>query len=339
MSKRRLIGILAIIVIIIAGISIGLLLRRRSYQKSTNPHRKVTIAASSPSFTSYSIYVAIEQGFFDREGLDVTLVPYPHGKAKLKAVLEGKADIGTSSETPFMHAVLGGAKLYVFATLMTGEKHLGIVARKDRGISAPKDLIGKSIGVTIGSNGEYFLDTVLLLNQIPRNQIIPVDLKPAQMYESLISGEVDAIATWNPQMTKARKELGDQGSTFYADGLYSPYFLITGRQDYINANPDIAKMVVKSLVNASEFIRVNQAESRKIVAKYLKMDRSLLDDLTATYNFRISLDQAFLKTLENQSKWAINTKLTDQTSVPNYLEYIYIDALDSVQPEGVTIIR
>ena len=247
--------------------------------------------------------------------------------------------MGTSSETPFMHAVLGGGKLYVFATLMTGEKHLGIVARKDRGIFTPKDLIGKSVGVTIGSIGEYFLDTVLLLHQIPRNQIIPVDLKPVQMYESLISGEVDAIATWNPQMTQAGKELGDQGSTFYADGLYSPYFLIAARQDFINANPDIAEMVVRSLVAASEFIRDSRAESRKIVAEYLKMDSSLLDDLSATYNFRISLDQAFLKTLENQSKWAVNNKLTDQTRVPVYLDYIYLDALTSVKPEGVTIIR
>ena len=337
MSKKKLIGIFAVIVLIGAGISIWLSLR--SYPKSINPPKKVTLATSSPSFSDYSIYVAFEKGFLDREGLDVTLVMYPHGKASLKAIVEGKVDMGTSSETPFMHAVLGGDKLYVFATLMTGEKHLGIVARKDRGIFAPKDLIGKSIGVTIGSNGEYFLDTVLLLHQIPWNQIIPVDLKPIQMYESLINAEVDAIATWNPQMTKARKELGDQGSTFYADGLYSPYFLITGRQDFINANPDIAEMVVKSLVTASEFIRVNRAESGKIVAKYLKMDSSLLDDLTATYNFRISLDQAFLKTLENQAKWAINNKLTDQTRVPDYLDYIYIDALTSVKPEGVTIIR
>ncbi len=246
---------------------------------------------------------------------------------------------GRISETPFMHAVLGGDKLYVIATLMTGEKHLGIVARKDRGIFTPKDLIGKSIGVTIGSNGEYFLDTVLLLNQIPQDQIIPVDLKPIQMHESLINGEVDAIATLNPQMTQARKELGDQGSTFYADGLYSPYFLIIGRQDFINANPDIAEMVVKSLVTASEFIRVNGAESRKIVAKYFKLDSSLLDELVATYNFRISLGQAFLKTLENQSKWAINNTLTDQTRVPDYLDYIYIDALRSVKPESATIIK
>jgi NitT/TauT family transport system substrate-binding protein len=337
MSKKGLIGIFIGIVVVAAGI--GIWLSQQSQKKLIGPPKKVTIATSSPSFASYSIYVASEKGFFSREGLDVKFEPYPHGKARLKAIIEGKADMGTCSETPFMHAVLGGDKLYAFATMITGEKHLAVVARKDRGISAPKDLIGKSIGVTIGSNGEYFLDTVLLLNGISMNQINPVHLKPGQMYDALIKRDVDAIATWNPQMFRAKKELGDQGSVFYANGLYSPYFLIVGRQDFIKANPDITERVVKSLIKASQFIHDNQDESRRIVAKYLKMDRSLLDDISATYRFKISLEQSFLKTLVNQSKWAIKNGLTDKTKVPNFLEFVYLDALVSVKPDGVTIIR
>ncbi len=337
MSKKGLIGIFIGIVVVAAGI--GIWLSQQSQKKLIGPPKKVTIAVLSPSFSSYTIYIASEKDCFKQEGLDVTLDIYPHGKASLNAIMEGKADIGTCSETPFMRAVLGGGKLYVFATMITGEKHLAVVARKDRGISAAKDLIGKSIGVTIGSNGEYFLDTVLLINGISMNQIKPVHLKPGQMYDALIKGEVDAIATWNPQMFRAKEELGDQGSVFYANGLYSPYFLIAGRQDFIKANPDITERVVKSLIKASQFIHDNQDESRRIVAKYLKMDRSLLDDISATYRFKITLEQSFLKTLLNQSKWAIKNGLTDKTKVPNFLEFVYMDALVSVKPDGVTIIR
>jgi len=327
-----------IVVVVIAAV-IGIWISQRSPEKSSGPPKKLTIAVLSPSFSSYTIYIAAAKNFFKQEGLDVTLDIYPHGKASLNAVIEGKADMGTCSETPFVHAALRGAKISAVATIITGEKHLSIVARKDRGIFLPKDLIGKSIGVTIGSNGEYFLDTVLLLNRVLRNKIKPVHIKPKQMYEALINGEVDAIATWNPQMFRAKKALGEKASTFYADGLYSPYFLIAGRQDFIKANPDIAESVVEALVEASKFIRDNPDESRQIVAKYLKMDRSLLDELSASYHFKIALDQSFLKTLENQSKWAIKNKLTDQTKVPDFLDFIYLDALASVKPEGVTIIR
>lgn len=236
--------------------------------------------------------------------MDVTIDLYPHGKASLNAVLDGKAEMGTCSETPFIHAVLGGGRLYAFATMITGEKHLAIVARKDKGISTPKDLLGKTIGVTIGTNGEYFLDTVFLLNRISRNQIKTVHIEPKEMYDTLIDGEIDAIATWNPQMFQAEKELGNQGTTFYANGLYSPYFLIAGRQDFIEANPEITQRVIQSLIRASTYIHDNPDDSRGIVARYLKMDESLLEDISATYHFKISLDQSFLKTLENQSKWA-----------------------------------
>ena len=336
MSKGPIISICFVIVVIIAGI-IGVSIK--SNQKPDYTPQKITIAALSPSFTSYTIYIAAEKGYFKQEGLDVTIDIYPHGKASLNAVLDGKADMGTCSETPFMHAVLGGGKLYAFATMITGEKHLAIVARKDKGISKPKDLIGKTIGVTIGTNGEYFLDTVLLLNRISRNQIKAIHVKPKNMYDTLINGQIDAIATWNPQMLQAKKELGNQGTTFYANGLYSPYFLIAGRQDFIKANPEITKRVIQSLINASKYIYDNPDDSRGIVARNLKMDRSLLEGISSTYHFRISLDQSFLKTLENQSKWAIRNKLTDKTKVPDYLDYIYIDALASVKPEGLTIIR
>ncbi len=140
-------------------------------------------------------------------------------------------------------------------------------------------------------------------------------------------------------MTKARKELGEEGSTFTAEGLYSPYFIIAARQDYVNAKSDIIEKIVRSLIEASDYIQEFPDESRKIVAKHLKTDESLLKELSATYRFKILLDQSFLMTLENQSKWAMKKKLTDQTKLPNYYNFIYLDALAAVKPENMTIIR
>ncbi|MCJ7687106.1 MAG: ABC transporter substrate-binding protein [Desulfobacteraceae bacterium] len=337
MSKRILIGLFILIAVFAIGITIWSI--KQSSETPDMAIQDVTIAAISPSFTGYTIYVALEKGYFRKQGLKVELKSFSSGKATLDALIKGKVDLATSSETPFMHAVLNGGKIYAIGTMITGEKHLAVVGRKDRGISSPKDLKGKTIGVTMGTNGEYFLDTVLLLTGVSRDQVKTVHVKPKQMFDALMKGEVDAIATWNPQMTKALRELGDQATSIYAEGLYSPSFLIAARQDYAKANPEIIKRVVQSLVNASKFIHENPDQSRMIVAKYLGMDKSLLDELSATYHFKITLDQALLLTLENQAKWAIKNKLTDQTEVPNYLDFIYLDGLAAIKPEGVTIIR
>ncbi len=335
MSKRPFI----IPLIVMAMIGAGIWSVRKSVRKPVMPLEKATIATTLRSFSGYPVYAALEKGYFKNQGLDIDLQFHPHGKATLNAIVEGKADFGTSSETPFMHAVLNGAKIYAIATTVTAEKHLAIVARKDRGILKADDLKGKTIGVTIGTNGEYFLDTVLLLHSISRNDIKVVHLEPEQMADVLMSGEADAIATWNPQMHKARKTLGDRGSIFYAGGLYSPLFVISARQDFVHNNPEIIEKFVRSLIESCEFIQDNPDESRRIAARHIGTDPSLLDELTATYHFKISLDQSFLMTLEDQSEWAIKNNLTDCTTVPNYLNFIYTDALKDAEPENMTIIK
>jgi NitT/TauT family transport system substrate-binding protein len=42
---------------------------------------------------------------------------------------------------------------------------------------------------------------------------------------------------------------------------------------------------------------------------------------------------------EDQARWRIDNNLTDATRVPNYLDYIYLDALEKVKPEAIGIIR
>jgi NitT/TauT family transport system substrate-binding protein len=55
--------------------------------------------------------------------------------------------------------------------------------------------------------------------------------------------------------------------------------------------------------------------------------------------FTLFLDQALIVSLEDQARWAIKNKLTDATKAPNYLNYIYFDALEAVKPKSMTIIR
>lgn len=304
------------------------------------PLKKLSIACMSPSFTGYTTFVAFEKGYFRAEGLNVELrCEYPHGQATLNAVITGETDLATSSETPFMHAALDGSQLYALATTITAEKHLAIVARKDRGISHGGDLKGKTIGVTLGSNGEYFLDTVLLLHGLAREDIRTVDLNPNQMVTAILQHDVDAIATWNPQMSQARQALGEQCLTLYAEGLYVPAFLIVARREFVHSNPDIAQRVIRALVKATRDIRANPLESRRIVAPYINIEESLFAEFHATYCFKIALDQALLLTLEHQTEWAIRHHLTTHSTIPNYLEFLYTDALDAVKPENVNIIR
>jgi len=69
----------------------------------------------------------------------------------------------------------------------------------------------------------------------------------------------------------------------------------------------------------------------------LNLDQISLDAVWTQYNFSLSLDQPLILAMEDEARWAIGNGLTDEKTVPNFLNYIYTDALKAVKPEGVMI--
>jgi NitT/TauT family transport system substrate-binding protein len=43
--------------------------------------------------------------------------------------------------------------------------------------------------------------------------------------------------------------------------------------------------------------------------------------------------------MEDEARWMIENKLTAETEVPDFLDYIYVDGLEAVRPYAVHIIR
>lgn len=307
-------------------------------QEPTGPLEKVTIAEGTQPIAGL-IYIAYMKGYFINEGLNVTLKSYNSGKACLNSLIEGNTNFGTVSETPIMHAGMTGEKIYILSTIHNSEKNTVVTARKDKGISTPGNLKGKKIGVSVGTNGEFFLDMFLTIHGILKNKIEVVNLKPEKMFDALVKGEVDAISTWNPHAIRLQKKLGNGGITFYGEGVYTETYNIVAMQDFVSKNPETIKKVLRALIKAERFIRENPDESLNIIADYIKMDKTLLNELWNIYNFTVSIDQSLLATLENQARWAIKNKYANKTKVSNYLNFIYLDGMEEVKPGAITIIR
>ena len=310
----------------------------RQLQKPAGPPEKVVIAGGNQP-NAAPVYVALVKGYFAHEGVDATLRSYPSGRDALNSVLEGKADMAIAAETPIMFAGLRGGKVAVVATIAASDKNTMIIACKDRGISSPGDLKGKKIGVSLGTNGHFFLDIFLTSHRMPKEGVRVVDLKPGEVVDALVKGDVDAISTWNLYDYRARKELGDKAVMFYGEGIYSATFSVVAAQTLVNEKPEVVKKVLRALVRASNFMARNPEESIRITAEQTKTDKVAISDLWNEYNFAVTLDQSFLTTLEDQARWAIKNKLTQATQVPNYLNFIYLDGLKVVRPEGVKVIH
>jgi NitT/TauT family transport system substrate-binding protein len=57
------------------------------------------------------------------------------------------------------------------------------------------------------------------------------------------------------------------------------------------------------------------------------------------FRFAVKLDQALVLALEEESRWAVKKGLVKRTDTPDYLDYIYMDGLESVKPKAVRILQ
>ena len=310
----------------------------RTEQISTSPPAKTSFAISATT-EAVLVEVAEVKGFFKQEGLEITRRLHPYGMRALQDVLAGKADFATAAETPVMFAILSGERISIIATIESSTRGNAVTARKDHGILALHDLRGKRLAVTPGTISEFFLDSLLSVNGISRNEINIVSLPSETMPDALASGNIDAASTFNPYTSQAQKKLGGRGITFENENIYTWTFNVIAKQDYVAKNPGIVNKVLRALVKAEEFVSNNAAEAQQIAADFTGMDISVIRSAWSDIRFGITLDQSLILSLEDESRWAIHNKLTKARTVPNYLNYIYLDGLLAVKPQAVRILR
>ena len=310
---------------------------REAPQTPVGEREKVVINLALPQ--AFLVQLAFSKGYFADEGLAATLRLQPSGKAALQGVLTEQADLATVSETPIVFARLEGKAVAIIATVGTTGKNLAVVARKDHGISRPADLSGKKIGVTLGTNGEFFLDTIFIAHGIGRDRSEIVHLEPGAMVAALVAGAVDAVATWEPQVIRLRKELGDRGTTFYNEELYTENYNVVTRPDYVVRHPETVEKLLRALVKAEEFAGQNPAAAKRILAESSGMEKALVDEVWSNLDLRVTLQQSLVIALEDQARWAGQKTRNETPRIPDYQADFYPLGLLAVKPEAVRLIR
>ena len=182
--------------------------------------------------------------------------------------------------------------------------------------------------------------TFFIFNDLDLDDVEIVDLKPGEMVRAIEDGNVDVIFTWEPNITKAIQKIGDEGIVLPGDVGYSATFSLASQEGFLRENPGVIRRLMIGLIHAEEFVKLNREESIEIVSSSLGRKKESIEVLWDNYNFEVSLSQSLLLTLEDQARWGIrNDESLSGKDMPNYLDFIYLDALDSVKPEAVGIIN
>lgn len=308
--------------------------------KDEEPGRleNVTIALVKLEGTAL-VRIALNNGYFKKEGLDITLNEYDLDSDALEAVLNGNADIATAGKTPIVKKSFQRQDFVIVGTIYSSDSGVKIVSRRGRGIETPSDLFGKKIGIPKWSEEHLFLDVLLVNHGLTLSDVKLVYDEPQILIKSMEKGEIDACSLREPYAFQARLKLKDNAVVFSGDGIYSTTINLVTLTEYAEGHPLILKRIYRALLRAEEFIRKNKYASIRIIAEELKLEEKYLEDIFGESSYLLRLEQNLLFTLENEARWMIINNLTEKRRSPNYLKYVYKEGLKEVKPEAVTIIH
>jgi NitT/TauT family transport system substrate-binding protein len=332
--KRR-----GIVLSVAAGVIVFAALSITSCTKPAVPEKTEQLRIGVfPNTVSALIYIAQEQGFFKRHGLDLDIANYQAGAYAVNDLLADKVEIATASEFVLAMQGLKRPDLRAVAAISSAD-NVEVVARRGRGIKKPEDLKGKLIGVSKGTANEFFLSSFLSLNNILPGEVRTIDLKVADVVTAMAEGKIDAAVCFPPYSDTMKKNLARNAVSWFIQGGQDFYFLMITKEELIKTRPRAVKGLLKGALDAEDFLKKHESEAQAIVERSLGLDHTSVASAWAKTHFRVSLDQALLTLMEDESRWAIQNRLIEAKKVPNYLPFLHLEGLEKLRPDAVGIVH
>lgn len=212
------------------------------------------------------IFVALEEGFFKDEGLDVELVKTDWDSLRDGLGL-GRFDANHTLIMYLLKPIEQGLDVKITAGMHTG--CLRVQAGTGTDIKTVEDLKGKTIGVpTMGSPPFLFTSRVLANAGLdPKKDVNWVALAPDVMELSLKNGNVDAVANSEPIGSillgkEAVRNVADQAVDAPYDDEYCCASVVSGK--LLKRNPDAAVKVTRALLKGSKWVGENPSAAAKM---------------------------------------------------------------------------
>ena len=137
------------------------------------------------------LVVAQEGGSFARHDLDVELVVSSDASAPTKLVAAGKADVAIGYQPDLMLQIKEGVPVVRFGTLIDTPLNCLLVL-KDGPIKSLADLKGKTVGYSVASFQDIYLDAILKTAGLSSKDVKTVNLN-FNLIPPLLAGQVDAV--------------------------------------------------------------------------------------------------------------------------------------------------
>ena len=303
----------------------------------------------SPSLCAAPMYIAIENGYFEDEGLDVEQVTVDAAHVS-EAIGADQVDVGMGLIGKLLQPLENGLPIKFTTGLHTGCTKLLVPGDSD--IKSITDLKGKKIGVPGLADAATVVSKRSLsaagIGVTERNMEVEFSVYSRNdLPQALENGAVDAIALGDPTASIAEEQYG---LTALIDTATDPEYkdeyccaaFVTSK--LASENPAAAAAFTRAVQKASQWVQENPDETAKIIVdkQYISGDVDFCAQILKTYNYKPSVQGGYDALKQNAQELTEIGILKEGTDATKFADNAYIffddvpDAPEASSESGTT---
>ena len=233
-----------------------------------------------PIMQTTAYYVALEEGLFEKAGIEINSVRFGNPNQIIDSLVSGQADFGPPGAAAGI-AMLAEARFpgtFKVFGLQGGSIELGLIndgliVANDSDIQSFEDLKGKTIGTVPGIQWQTIVRHIVRLNGLdPDGDTRVTAINVPLQVPAVASGSVDATLSLEPVGSiadatgQAKRAMVNPVGQFIADPFYSGAAVLTTK--FINERPEVARKVVEVLDEATRLVNADFDKYRDILPIY-----------------------------------------------------------------------
>jgi NitT/TauT family transport system substrate-binding protein len=208
------------------------------------------------------VYMARQLGFWKKRGIDVEISRGFGSMGAINGIVGDKFEMGNAATGAILLSVIRGLDLQILGTLGY-DSFMGILVPANGPIKAPRDLTGKSIGVTAAGGDTPFLPAYCKVAGVDYSSLKVVSLDSQIIEQSVINGQVDCMIAFGlssiPNFVTQNfpvklLKFSDVGLQFYFGNT-------TARSDFVKKNQQLVANVQEGLMEGMKWTMLNVDEA------------------------------------------------------------------------------
>ncbi|MFL5316653.1 MAG: ABC transporter substrate-binding protein [Microvirga sp.] len=259
--------------------------------------------------------IALERGFFEKQGLDVEIArPYATGVDALNALQAGESEI-VQVGVPMIGAVLRGMDLVALgnysgnATKLGSDATMALIASESSGIRKGDlaSLKGKKIAASFGTINHLYILALLEKAGLTPADVTLVNTPPPDMTVALLSKGIDAFSGWDPWPIVALKDVPGAVEVIRGGDVISYLGFNVALRPWVERNGATIEKFLAAVSEADKWMRANPKQAAQVATRWIPGLK--VDVAEAAMQFNIQQADRRLSANNYRALWSAEDRL------------------------------